>query len=66
MDSLTSETDPAIRKKLLQQAQTMISNDYVNGFLFQRPNLSVINAKVSGIWANSPTQATDLTAVSWE
>ena len=66
MDSLTSETDPATRKKLLQQAQTMISNDYVNGFLFQRPNLSVINAKVSGIWANSPTQATDLTAVSWE
>ena len=66
MDSLTSETDPKIRMDLLKKAQTMISNDYVNGFLFQRPNLSVINAKVSGIWANSPTQATDVTAVSWQ
>ena len=64
--ALTSETDPAVRTQLLQKAQTLIADDYVNGFLFQRANVSVINANVEGIWANSPTQATDLTSVYWQ
>ena len=49
-----------------EQAQKMIADDYVNGYLFQRAQLSVINAKVNGIWENSPTQATDLTSVYWQ
>jgi len=38
----------------------------VNGYLFQLAALSVANAKIEGLWANAPTQATDLTAVSWK
>jgi peptide/nickel transport system substrate-binding protein len=62
---LTAETDPAKRTEILQAAQTMISKDYVNGYLFQLAALSVANAKLVGIWENAPTQATDLTAVYW-
>ena len=65
MTSLNETTDPAARTALLQQAQTMIAEDYVNGYLFQLAALTVAKAGVQGLWANAPTQATDLTAVSW-
>ena len=63
--ALGAESDPAARKTMLHQAQTMLAEDYVNGFLFQLPQTGVINAKVNGLWENAPTQATDLTAVYW-
>lgn len=62
---LTAETDPEKRSALLKQAQEMIAKDYVNGFLFQLAFPTVANAKIQGLWQNQPTQATDLTAVSW-
>ncbi|MCF6232565.1 MAG: ABC transporter substrate-binding protein [Rhodobacteraceae bacterium] len=65
MATLNSTTDPDARTKLLQQAQTTISEDYVNGYLFQLAALSVAKVGVQGLWVNAPTQATDLTAVSW-
>lgn len=65
MAELNSTSDPDTRTALMQQAQTMISEDYVNGYLFQLAQLSVANAKLVGIWENAPTQATDLTAVYW-
>jgi peptide/nickel transport system substrate-binding protein len=65
MATLNSTTDPDARTKLLQQAQTTISEDYVNGYLFQLAALSVAKAGVQGLWVNAPTQATDLTGVSW-
>jgi len=65
MKTLAATTDPAKRTELLQQAQKIIADDYVNGYLFQLPALTVAKAGVQGLWANAPTQATDLTAVSW-
>ncbi|MFV1592085.1 ABC transporter substrate-binding protein [Phaeobacter sp. JH20_36] len=65
MADLSGTTDPDTRTKMLQQAQEIIANDYVNGFLFQLASLSVAKADLQGLWANAPTQATDLTAVSW-
>lgn len=65
MTTLTATTDPAKRTELLQQAQKIIADDYVNGYLFQLAALSVAKAGVQGLWANAPTQANDLTAVSW-
>lgn len=65
MGELNRTSDPARRRELLHQAQTMISRDYVNGFLFQLANPIVAKAGIRGLWANAPTQATDLTAVSW-
>lgn len=65
MTDLNAASDPAARSAILKQAQTIISEDYVNGYLFQLARTSVINAKVQGMWENSPTQANDLTGVSW-
>ena len=48
-----------------QQAQQLIADDYVNGFLFQLANTSVARAELTGLWADAPTQAVDLTGVSW-
>jgi len=65
MADLRGTTDPEDRRELLQQAQTIISEDYVNGYLFQQPRLTVAKTGVQGLWANAPTQAVDLTGVSW-
>ncbi|CTQ52105.1 Dipeptide-binding protein [Roseibium album] len=65
-EELTVESDTEKRSDLLKQAQTMISEDYVNGYLFQLAFPTVANAKIRGLWKDAPTQATDLTAVYWE
>ncbi|MFC4214496.1 ABC transporter substrate-binding protein [Pseudophaeobacter arcticus] len=65
MTTLNGTTDPDQRMAMLQQAQEIIANDYVNGYLFQMASLSVAKADLQGLWANAPTQAIDLTAVSW-
>ena len=62
---LTVTADPEARRELAGKAQRMISDDYVNGFLFQLAKTGVANAKISGLWENSPTQANDLTDVQW-
>jgi peptide/nickel transport system substrate-binding protein len=42
--ALEVESDPAERSALLSQMQTMISEDYVNGYLFQLAKTGVANA----------------------
>lgn len=66
MESFTAETDSAKRTEMLQQAQNIITDDYVNGYLFQLAKTGVASAKLKGLWENSPTQANDLTGVYWE
>lgn len=65
MTTLNATSDPAKRTEMMGDAQRMISGDYVNGYLFQLAALSVAKAGVQGLWTNAPTQATDLTGVSW-
>ena len=65
MTKLNTTTDPEARNALLGEAQTMIAQDHVNGFLFQLASLSVAKAGLTGLWRNAPTQAVDLTGVSW-
>jgi len=64
--TLSAEADSAVRSELLEQMQTMIAEDYVNGYLFQLATPTVANAQVRGLWEDAPTQATDLTKVYWE
>lgn len=66
MEELNNTTDPAKRAELLGDAQRQISEDAVNVFLFELAKNGVWNAKLNGLWANSPVQANDLTGVSWE
>jgi peptide/nickel transport system substrate-binding protein len=65
MQTLTATTDADERTGLLQQAQRMIAEDYVNVFLFQLAQVSVVRAGLEGLWENAPTQAVDLTGIHW-
>jgi len=65
MDKLNATTDPEGRTALLQQAQRMIADDYVNAYLFELAIPTVAKAGLQGLWLNQPTQAVDLTGVSW-
>lgn len=57
--------DPAARSEMLAKAQKIIAEDYVNGYLFQLAFPTIAKAEVQGLWVNAPTQATDLSGVSW-
>ena len=65
MAKFNVESDPDTRTQMLQQAQQIISDDYVNGYLFQLAVPTIAKAGVQGLWKDAPTQANDLTAVSW-
>ncbi|MEM6634846.1 MAG: ABC transporter substrate-binding protein [Pseudomonadota bacterium] len=65
MEDLTAAVEAGARSDLLAQAQQMIADDFVNGYLFQLARTGVADAKIQGLWKNAPTQANDLTGVSW-
>ncbi|MBF9035357.1 ABC transporter substrate-binding protein [Rhodobacterales bacterium HKCCE2091] len=65
MEELAATTDPADRSALNQQAQQIIAEDFVNAYLFQLAKTGVADARIEGLWENSPTQANDLTGVRW-
>ncbi|MCR4266235.1 ABC transporter substrate-binding protein [Nitratireductor sp. ZSWI3] len=65
MNTLAATADPARRIELYKTAQKIIAEDAVNGFLFQLPKVGVWDAKLEGLWENSPIQANDLTEVKW-
>lgn len=63
--ALTAATDPDERKRLMQDAQRRIADDFVNGFIFQLPAITVARAELEGLWRNAPVAATDLAAFRW-
>ncbi len=65
MNDLNGATDPAARTEILQAAQQMIADDYVNGYLFQLAKTGVANANIRGLWENAPTQGSNLAEVYW-
>lgn len=65
MAELDVTADEAKRNELYGQAQKILADDAVNGFLFQLPKIGVWDAKVEGMWENTPTPAVDLTKVKW-
>ena len=65
MDELAVTADEGRRSQLMRAAQTMIAEDHVNGFLFQLAKTGVANARIEGLWPNSPAPAIDLTGVRW-
>jgi peptide/nickel transport system substrate-binding protein len=65
MGKLAETLDPSARRELLRKAQEMVAEDAANAFLFQLPKLGVWDARLEGLWENSPVQANDLTGVRW-
>ncbi len=57
--------DEAKRKELYAQAQKILADDAVVGFLYELPKVGVWDAKLQGLWENAPIPANDLTKVKW-
>ena len=58
--------DVAEQKAILRAAQERIADRFVNVYLFQLAKTGVADARLDGLWLDAPTQATDLTGVSWK
>ncbi|WP_262030682.1 ABC transporter substrate-binding protein [Microvirga sp. Mcv34] len=58
-------TDEKARYAKYAEAQKILAEDVPALFLFQLPKLGVWNAKVQGLWENSPIPSNDVTDVSW-
>ena len=65
MTKLTAAVTQEERYALMGEAQRKLAEDAVNGFIFQLAKHGVWDAKLKGLWENSPVQANDLTAVEW-
>jgi len=65
MKKLNETVDRDARHKIMGEAQRIISDDCVNGYLFQLAKGGVWNKDLRGLWENSPVQANDLTEVYW-
>jgi ABC-type dipeptide/oligopeptide/nickel transport system permease component/ABC-type transport system substrate-binding protein len=57
---VNAAVDPAERHALLGALQRKIAEDAVNGFLFQFPKLNVWDARLQGMWVDSPLQANEV------
>ncbi len=62
---LNLTSDEAKRMTLLGEAQKILADDAVVGFLYELPKVGVWDAKLEGFWENAPIQANDLTKVKW-
>lgn len=65
IEELNVTADQAKRNELYGQAQKVLAEDAPVGFLFQLPKIGVWDAKLEGLWENTPTPANDLTKVRW-
>lgn len=62
---LNLTSDETKRTEFYKQAQKILADDAVNGFLFELPKIGIWDAKIEGLWQNSPIQANDITKVKW-
>src|SRR5260370_17722368 len=64
--AIPTTPDITARNKLYGEAQRILAEDSVNGFLFLLPKLAAWNKNIFGLCGNSPVQANDLTKVGWK
>jgi len=64
-ETLNATTDEAERQRIAQEIQTIISEDAVNGYLFELAQTGVWNAKLDGMWQNAPIEGVVLRDIHW-
>lgn len=64
-DQIQNAPRPADRAKLLGDAQRMLANDAVHGFLYQPQWITVANKNLKGLWKDMPIFVNDLSVLSW-
>jgi peptide/nickel transport system substrate-binding protein len=57
--------DVATRDAISQKLQRKLAEDEPNVFLYLLPKIGVSDAKLKGLWPNSPIPANDLSAINW-
>ncbi|WP_299343768.1 ABC transporter substrate-binding protein, partial [uncultured Maritalea sp.] len=65
IEKLNVTANEAKREQLARAAQRILTEDAVNGYLFQLAKTGVWNTNLEGMWLNSPVEGNDLTAVRW-
>jgi len=65
MAKIEGTTDQEKRFALYADAQRMLARDVPALFLFQLPKLGVWNAKLKGLWENTPIPSNDVTEAYW-
>lgn len=66
LQRLDEHSDAASRRPILQAIQRQLSEDAVNGFLFQYPSLAVRNVHLQGLPARSVVGAVELSRVYYD
>jgi peptide/nickel transport system substrate-binding protein len=64
--SIMSTPAEAERARLLGDAQRMLANDAVAGFLFQPQWITITDKRLKGVWQEVPQFENDFSAWSWE
>jgi len=64
-DGVQATADSEEQAGVLRAMQERVAANAVNVFLFQLAKTGVADARLRGLWVNSPTQANDMTGVSW-
>jgi peptide/nickel transport system substrate-binding protein len=63
-DAIRAETDEEARNELLRDAQRLVSEEAVLGYLFQLPLIGIFREGVEGFWDSQPTLALPLAEVT--
>lgn len=64
-DKIQNAPRAADRAKLLGDAQRMLANEAVHGFLYQPQWITVANKGLKGLWKDMPVFVNDVSALAW-
>jgi peptide/nickel transport system substrate-binding protein len=64
-ERFVASTDENERLALLGTLQEKLADDAVNVWLFLLPKIGIWDARLEGLWENTPVPANDLTGVKW-
>ena len=64
-DKIKASPRPADRARLLGDAQRMLANEAVHGFLYQPQWITLANKNLKGLWKDMPIFVNDLSSLSW-
>ena len=64
-DKIKHTPKPTDRARLLGEAQRLLANDAVHGFLYQPQWVTIANKHLRGLWKDMPIFVNDLSVMHW-
>ena len=64
-EQIKTATRPADRARLLGDAQRLLAEDAVHGFLYSNQWITVANKNLKGLWKDMPVFVNDISSLSW-